>query len=233
MVLLCVPCGALYRPIEFIPIYEEDDDDDGEEDDGKKQLNETQESEDSEAQKLLQNGSTHLYGSRKKLPTGHAEPIPEEERSSDDDDDDQKEENDKVKVDILVAASNPTLERFHHGDRIRQSTRSHEEGDNLTPVRHFLLKNYKLNSELILDEQPFTEWKWNWKHAFGNFASFDQVWRGASGRRQKIANVSATIPLTWRASASYGKHNPDCHVEIQPKLESFHVDGHVAESKND
>uniref|UniRef100_A0A915CXR1 Major facilitator superfamily (MFS) profile domain-containing protein n=1 Tax=Ditylenchus dipsaci TaxID=166011 RepID=A0A915CXR1_9BILA len=81
MVLLCVPCGALYRPIQFEPIYDEKDP-------IEKFRQETEEKQALLA-KPQSNGITSLQAGRKKLTSvnaTHAEPIPEaEERSSDED----------------------------------------------------------------------------------------------------------------------------------------------------
>lgn len=58
LVLLCVPCGALYRPIEFIPIYNE-------EDEAFLQMEEMEilEQEDLNLDKLaLQNGTAVIHG---------------------------------------------------------------------------------------------------------------------------------------------------------------------------
>jgi len=45
VVLLCVPCGALYRPVEFVPIYENEEEDEQERDKNEAEADEEAEEE--------------------------------------------------------------------------------------------------------------------------------------------------------------------------------------------
>ncbi|KAI1702908.1 major facilitator superfamily domain-containing protein [Ditylenchus destructor] len=87
LVLLCVPCGALYRPVMFEPIYDDDDKFGLRINEGKTNEEVEEASDEKEKAAIL---TQRVQAPRKKLTSmnaAHAEPIPEaaEERSSEED----------------------------------------------------------------------------------------------------------------------------------------------------